>query len=111
MRYQYGMDRRETQGEALRKWRLSQPGGPSQRACADRLAEFNDEKRKASQNAWCSWENGEKSPDIFFAFALERMTGGRIMAQGWAMSRPLPRSEPSDSTTNLVDGEALGKVG
>ncbi len=105
------MDRRETQGLALKAWR--EANGLTQRQAGERLADFNDEKRTARQAAWWSWERGEKSPDLFFAFALERMTGGRVMAQGWAISRDKPsamKADP-DSTTNLLDGEALGKAG
>lgn len=91
------MDRRETQGAALRRWRKA--AKLSQRKAATRLAEFNDERREATQSSWWSWERGEKAPDIFFAFAIERMTGGLVMAEGWAMSRP----KPTESSTSLVD--------
>jgi transcriptional regulator with XRE-family HTH domain len=98
------MEKRGMQGELLRAWR--EAAGLSQRDAGKRLAQFNTEGRASSQPTWAAWERGEKSPDLFFAFSLERMTNGAIQAQGWAVARALP----PDSTTNLFDDEHLRKV-
>lgn len=95
------MDQRERQGQALRAWREEQAPSISQKAAGERLASFNDEHRAATQAAWAAWERGEKSPDLFFAFALERMTNGKIAAQGWAVARKV--AEPNSSTNLAAD--------
>ncbi len=92
--YQYRMsNQRETQGAALRAWRDEQVPRLSQRGAAERLRDFNTDRRKATQAAWVAWEKGWKAPDLFFAFALERMTNGRVSAQGWAMPRQMPEHD------------------
>lgn len=88
------MEQREKQGALLKVWREEQE--LSQKAAGERLADHNDEDRTATQTTWAAWERGEKSPDLFFAFAIERMTNGRIPAQGWAVARKL--AEPSSGT-------------
>lgn len=95
--YHHQMDQREKQGQALCAWRKEQ--SLSQKGAGERLAEHNDEGRTATQTTWAAWERGEKSPDLFFAFALERMTRGRISAQGWAVARQLARTESGTDVT------------
>lgn len=101
--YHHQMDQREKQGQALCAWRKEQ--GLSQKVAGERLAKHNDEERTATQTTWAAWERGEKSPDLFFAFALERMTRGRIQAQGWAVARQLTRTE-SGTDVNAVASKA-----
>lgn len=96
------MDPKKTQGAALRAWREEQTPRLSQYAAARRLAEFNEEHRQTTQGAWNAWEHGKKSPDLFFAFAIERMTMGRISAQGWAVARQ-PKTEKARAPESGTD--------
>lgn len=95
--YHHHMDQRKKQGQALCVWRKEH--GLSQKVAGERLADHNDEARTATQTTWAAWERGEKAPDLFFAFALERMTRGRIPAQGWAVARQLARTESGTDVT------------
>jgi transcriptional regulator with XRE-family HTH domain len=58
----------------LRKWRASE--GLSQMDAARLIL--------ASQNAWSAWEQAKKAPDVHHAFAIERLTRGRVKARDWA---------------------------
>lgn len=91
------------QGAMLRAWREEHDPPLSQRAAAERLAQHNDAGRAATQAAWASWESGKKAPDLFFAFAIDRMTHGRISAQGWAVARRI--ADADSGTLPAVDSD------
>lgn len=84
-------DSLRTQGARLQAWRQRQkdPEGAtvSQEIAAKMLARFTEDGQPASQSAWASWELGQRAPDIYFAFALQRMTKGEIQVEWWGRRR------------------------
>lgn len=46
---------------------------------------------QSTQGAWTSWERGVRAPDLIFAFAIEKLTGGEVTAESWAVGRPTSR--------------------
>lgn len=79
-------------GAKLRSWRADQ--GLSQVAAAERI--------KASQGAWAAWERGEKGPDLHFAFELEKLTGGAVVAEAWAFPRKTSKASDESGEHPLV---------
>lgn len=74
-------------GARLRRWRTD--NGLSQAAAGERI--------KASQGAWAAWERGDKGPDLHYAFELERLTGGDVLAEAWAFPRRGSKASPDES--------------
>jgi transcriptional regulator with XRE-family HTH domain len=79
------------QGRKLAAWRASQVDKEGRRlsqvAAAQRLG--------ASQGAWAAWELGRKSPDPFFAGAIEALTKGKLQvrARDWVFRRGPARAD------------------
>lgn len=71
-----------TQAEVLADWRLN----------VEKITQTEAAARVGvSQGTWSAWEAGTKAPDLPNAFAVERMSGGRVSAAGWARARRKPR--------------------
>lgn len=85
-------------GTRLKKWR--DDNGVSQAVAAARI--------QSTQGAWTSWERGVRAPDLIFAFAIEKLTGGVVKAESWAVGRPTSRiarglgAEDADAPDDLT---------
>lgn len=72
-------------GEKLRLWR--ERNGLSQEKAAKRIG--------AKQRTWASWEKDGATPEVDFAEAIERLTGGEVAIGDWVRSRRRKRRTES----------------
>ncbi len=91
-----------TNGEKLRIWR--ERAGLSQADAAEKIG--------TKQRTWAQWESEGTTPEIDFAEALEKLTGGAVTMRDWVRSRRKKRrDEAAESSTSLAaDADAHGKA-
>ena len=75
------MAERET-GAKLRDWRHG--AGLSEAKAAELVG--------CTQRTWHDWEAKGKTPEVDFAEAIERVTGGIVSIRDWVMSRRRKRA-------------------
>ncbi len=85
-----------TNGEKLRAWR--ERAGLSQDKAARRVG--------TSQRTWGAWEANGTTPEIDYADAIEKLTGGAVQMRDWVKSRRKKRREEAIST-ETPSGSAL----
>lgn len=78
----------KTVGGRLRAWRERQKPALSQERAAELVG--------APQRTWADWELGGKTPEIDYAEAIERLTGGKIRMRDWARGRRAKRIADRD---------------
>lgn len=84
-----------TNGERLRAWRTDR--AMSQKACADRVG--------VSQPTWADWEAGNTAPDREHAPLVQKLTRGRVRADGWPSRK---KRDESGSLPDESDHKAAG---
>lgn len=79
--------------EILTAWRKAK--GWSQAEAAEKLG--------AKQRTWAGWEIGESHPEMEYAFRLEELTEGQVIARDWRLSPLFPRKQRAANPRRLME--------